>query len=218
MIKASKTRWFDFGFSQYTKHLFKKHFRGIYVHTDSELPAHALWCANHCSWWDGLVLHYLNRAVLKQDFHVMMHEKGMREFPYFKHLGAFSVNRDHPRDIIQSVRYGGELLRRGKSVAIFPQGDEKHLEQRPLAFLSGLTAMAEMSPETPILPIALYYSFGSEKKQELYIHVGSPLSYQSLKGSRKEKTKTVEEVFTAQLDDLREKVISGQVKNFSNVL
>ncbi|KZZ84582.1 lysophospholipid acyltransferase family protein [Bacillus sp. SJS] len=218
MIEASKSKWFDFGFSQYTKRLFKHHFKGIYVHTEENLPVNALWCANHSTWWDGLVLHYINRTVLRQDFNIMMHEKGLKDFPYFRRLGAFSVNRENPRDIIQSVKYGGSLLKEGKSVAIFPQGDERHLEQRPLEFLSGIIAMAEISPETPILPIALYYSFGSEKKQELYIGIGEPISYLDLSGSRKEKTRILEDLFTAGLDELKRKVISRDTNDFLNVL
>ncbi|AZB42301.1 acyl-phosphate glycerol 3-phosphate acyltransferase [Bacillus sp. FJAT-42376] len=218
MIEASKSKWFDFGFSKYVNRLFKQHFRGIFIMAPSALPDHALWCSNHSSWWDGLVLHYLNRTVLKHDFHVMMHEKGLKDFPYFRKMGAFSVNRDHPREIIHSVQYAGTLLNEGKSAAIFPQGDEKHLEQRPLGFLSGIIAIAEKSPDTPILPIALYYSFGAEKKQELYIQIGEPLAYSSLTGSRKEKTYRLEELFTVQLDGLRAKVISGKTGDFRNVL
>ncbi|MTH53302.1 acyl-phosphate glycerol 3-phosphate acyltransferase [Bacillus mangrovi] len=218
MIEVRKSKWFDFGFSTFTKRLFRRHYRGIYLSAPSSLPPNALWCANHCSWWDGLVLHYINREYLKHDFHVMMHEKGLKEFPYFKRLGAFSVNRENPRDIVKAVHYGSSLLNEGKTVAIFPQGDEQHLEQRPLKFLSGLMAMAEKSPDTPILPMALYYSFGREQKQEIYAEIGEPVLYTSLPGSRKEKTKALEEQFTGQLDRLKQKVVTGDTKHFVNLL
>lgn len=219
MIKANKQAWFQAMFHLYNQQLLKRYFKGIYVSSSLPLPTRAIVCLNHSSWWDSLVLFHLNRTYLKTDLYVMMHEKGIRQYPFFRKLGAFSVNRDHPKDIIYSLKYSEILLDQGKTVGLFPQGDEYHLEKRPLTFLPGAIALQDKRPSVPILPISLYYSFGHSKKQEIYIVIGEPINSLSFTGkTRKERNRELEDTFTSQLNLLKNKVVHEQTSCFRQIL
>lgn len=219
MIEAAKKPWFEKLFFIYNRQLFKRHFSGIYVTAGENVPKQAVICMNHSSWWDGLLLFHCNQALMKHDIYIMMHEKGLLEFPFFRKLGAFSVNREKPKDIIHSLHYAHSKVTEGKSVCLFPQGDEHHLEKRPLGFLPGAISLIEKNDEVPLLPLIFYYSFGSRKKQEIYVKIGLPLFSKDLEGStRKEKNSFFEAYFTTELDLLKKQVIDNTTEDFVNIL
>ena len=51
----------------------------------------------------------------------MMDEQGLRQYPFFRRIGAFSVNRDKPRDMLASLQYAAGLLQSGCPVWVFPR-------------------------------------------------------------------------------------------------
>ncbi|MBB6130257.1 lysophospholipid acyltransferase family protein [Mucilaginibacter lappiensis] len=92
--------------------------------------------ANHFSWWDGFLMYYLNHKLFGKKFHVMVIENTVRRVSFFKHMGAFSVNKNS-RDVLQSINYAAKLLEDPQNlVLIFPQGklysnfvDQVHFEK-----------------------------------------------------------------------------------------
>ncbi|WP_223700730.1 lysophospholipid acyltransferase family protein [Sutcliffiella deserti] len=222
MIPAKKSKAFEFFFDQFNKRFLSFQFKGIYWATETNivtLPStSALFIANHSTWWDPLVIFHLNRHIIKQESYCMMHEKGIKEYPFFRKIGAFSVNRQNPKDIVQSINYAKEKLKDGKALWLFPQGDEHHLETRPLAFLPGAIHIVKNS-DIPIVPVGLYYTFGNERKPEIYIKIGKPLVSAELKGSLvKEKNLELESHFTFLLDSLKQEVITKSLDQYKNIL
>ncbi|MDR0136395.1 lysophospholipid acyltransferase family protein [Metabacillus idriensis] len=219
MIEAAKNPYFEKLFFIYNRMLFKRHFNGIYTDSCANIPDQAVICMNHSTWWDGLLLFHCNQTKLKHDIYIMMHEKGLIQFPFFKKLGAFSVNRDKPKDIVISLQYANTKLGENKSVCLFPQGDEKHIEKRPLGFLPGAISLLEKKKEVPILPVLFFYSFGNQKKQDIFVRILPPLFYDQLDGNtRKEKNEHFECFFTKELDVLKQQVMNQDTKNFVNIL
>ncbi|MGG3924466.1 lysophospholipid acyltransferase family protein [Metabacillus fastidiosus] len=217
MIEARKSIIFEKMFSLYHRQLLAYSFERIYWHQTKTLPGiPAVYIANHSCWWDGLIFYLLNRTVLPKEAYIMMHESGLKQYPYFKWLGAFSINRENPKDILKSLQYAEGLLQQKKSVWIFPQGDEFHLESRPLYFQTGVLYLLEKCPHIPIVPISFYYSFGQKRKPEVYIAAGNHTFHTDLTGnSRKEKTAALEQICTYQLDELKKLVINKQLETFS---
>ncbi|MBO9128686.1 lysophospholipid acyltransferase family protein [Bacillus sp. 165] len=217
MIPAQKIRWLQFGFHQYNTFLLKHRFHRILVlkHSLERPPSPALFIMNHSSWWDGIISIHLNRYVFDNSGCFMMHESGMKRFPFFRYLGAFTINRSNPKDIIHSLHYACERLQQKESIWLFPQGDEKHLEIRPLSFLPGFVYIIENNLDIPIVPVSYYYSFGHHQKPDLYIAFGEPLFYNQLAGTtRRDKTKYTEELFTNQLNSLKTLVVTEQLNAF----
>ncbi|UZW65126.1 lysophospholipid acyltransferase family protein [Priestia flexa] len=138
MIYPEKDKRFERVLQLFVHYQLKKQFYRIYIDMEEvENNKPALFIANHSSWWDSLISFYVNRVLLKHDSYAMMSEEGMKSFPFFKKIGAFSVNQASPKHIMKSLLYARELLREKKGVWIFPQGKEEHLEKRPLQFSDG---------------------------------------------------------------------------------
>ena len=221
MIPAKKSKRFDFFFHQFNKHFLRFHFRGIHIAAEENVSlvgSPALFIVNHSTWWDALVVFHLNQLVIKQESYVMMHEKGIKEFPFFRKIGGFSVNRENPKDIIRSMNYAKDRLKDGKTLWLFPQGDERHLEIRPLAFLPGAVHIVK-NTDIPIIPVCLYYSFTGERKPEVYIKLSKPIFYSQLEGtSSKEKNQNLEDHYTNLLDRLKQDVIDQNTASYSPLL
>ncbi|UII55489.1 lysophospholipid acyltransferase family protein [Cytobacillus spongiae] len=219
MIEAKKNKLFQKLFKIYHRQLLRSSFEQFYWLEEEKLPPTAIYIANHSSWWDGLVFFQLNQSVLPKELYVMMHESGIRKYPFFQKLGAFSVNRDSPKDIIKSLNYAQQLIQEGKSVGLFPQGDEYHLEKRPLSFQPGVTYLLEKCPDTPLIPLSFYYSFGHNRKPEFWGLAGKPIWLENLKGAnRNEKTREIEKMTTQQLDVLKQMVIQEETRRFITLL
>lgn len=219
MIKAKKKKSFELAFDSYLKPLLRSSFSNLFgrgIEAPSEKPV--IFIANHSSWWDGLIFFYLNKQSWKHDIHMMMHESGLTRYPYFRFLGAFSINRKKPKDIMASLEYTEQLLKDGKSVVLFPQGDEFHQESRPLTFHNGVIYLLERCPDIPIIPISLYYSFRHERKPEVWIDQKKDFYYRDIPGGkRKEKTAFLETFCTEHLDELKGFVVAEQTDAFQEL-
>jgi hypothetical protein len=109
-------------------------------------------------------------------------------------------------------------LKEEKTLWLFPQGDEHHLEIRPLGFLPGAIHIVKNS-EIPIVPVCLYYTFTGERKPEVYIKLEAPIYYSQLEGaSSKEKNLFLEGHYTALLDRLKQEVIDQNTVHFQPLL
>ncbi|NLP49427.1 lysophospholipid acyltransferase family protein [Bacillus sp. RO1] len=221
MIPAKKSKVFDYFFHQFNKRFLRFHFKEVYYAREEQvnLPhSPALFIVNHSTWWDALVVFHLNQIIIKQESYVMMHEKGIREFPFFRKIGAFSVNRDNPKDIVRSMKYAKERLNDGKTLWLFPQGDERHLEIRPLGFLPGAMHITK-NTDIPIVPVSLYYTFTGERKPEVYIKLDEPVYYSQLHGdSSKEKNSSLEKHYTLLLDKVKQDVIQQKTSHYQPLL
>jgi long-chain acyl-CoA synthetase len=77
-----------------------------------------------------------------------------------------------------SLEYTGELLDRGSSILIFPQGEVSR-SGRPRSFRSGIAKIAELT-EAPVLPVGIRREKNSRKKiarRGITVSFGSPISY-----------------------------------------
>ncbi|KMJ57852.1 hypothetical protein AB685_13505 [Bacillus sp. LL01] len=220
MIPAKKSSQFDFFFHQFNKRFLRFHFRGVHYADGPNVsipPSPALFIVNHSTWWDALVVFHLNQLVIRQESYVMMHEKGIKEFSFFRKIGAFSVNRDNPKDIVRSINYAKDRLKEEKTLWLFPQGDERHLEIRPLSFLPGAIHIVK-NTDIPIVPVCLYYTFTGERKPEVFIKLNEPLFYSQLEGaSSKEKNQFLENHYTVLLDKVKQEVIKQDIANYRSL-
>ncbi|KOF12041.1 acyl-phosphate glycerol 3-phosphate acyltransferase [Planococcus glaciei] len=216
MIKAKKMPLFENAFELYLNPLIRRSFANVFGRDIVQPPSQpVLFIANHSSWWDGLLFFFLNRSVWRHDVHMMMDEKGLKRYGFFRYLGAFSINRSKPKDILASLQYAEQLLLSGKTVILFPQGEEFHQEIRPLGFSTGIAYLMEHCPDVPAIPVSFYYSFRHERKPEVWVQQGNPFYYKEIRGSaRKEKTGSIEQAITEQLDQLKSEVVSENTAAF----
>ncbi|WP_214847521.1 lysophospholipid acyltransferase family protein [Exiguobacterium sp. s193] len=198
MQKAQKNRLAERAFHFYLKErLIRKQFHRVLYRPD-DLPMPGLMLATHGSWWDGMILFHLDQSLLHQDPYVMIDEDGLARFPFFSRLGAFSINRDSLKDVKVSLNYAKERLQQGSSVWMFPQGEERHQEERPLQLASGATYLAKAARSISLF--SFYYSFGHEQHPDIYIrtrHVHLPDGRSSV------QTDHLKQEMTRLYDDVR---------------
>lgn len=138
MIKAQKHKFFDFIFFKYLYKIIKSNFHSVNV-IDTEKfniqlakldkTKNIIFIQNHAYWWDGFIAYILNEKYFGYNYYVMMLEKQLKKFTFFKRIGAFSIEPTSPKSIIESINYAVELLQNNtksnnsrNSLLIFPQG------------------------------------------------------------------------------------------------
>ncbi|WP_448699765.1 lysophospholipid acyltransferase family protein [Mucilaginibacter sp. AW1-3] len=133
-------------FSVYIGYIIKRNFHSVNFNKVTPDPAKAvLLIANHFSWWDGLVLYYLNKIYFKKQFRIMVLEETMKEISFFKYLGAFSVNKNS-RQVVESLNYAaGSLNDPENMVVIFPQGKLYSNFVDSVTFEKGLSKITDMA-------------------------------------------------------------------------
>ena len=111
-------------------------------------PSLRLYVANHCSFWDGILLNEMLRRHRAQPLYCMIEEPQVRKHPFFRRIGGFSIDRGRPRDIRSAIDYASDLLngtvrgasrnRNAAALVVFPQGEIQPNDVRPLGFKRGI--------------------------------------------------------------------------------
>lgn len=215
MIEARKSKSFEQIFHTYNKYyLLRRHFhsltlRGTFDH-EGTTNKPILYIMNHSSWWDGLLAYYATRTCSRNDHYIMMDEKQMNRYPFFRKIGAFSIDKTSLRGIIQSLHYAGKLLDRGACVWLFPQGEIYHSEVRPLHFQSGCGYLLAECEAAAVVPVTMISAMLQHQKPDASLWAGEPIFQNWKQLGRK---KTVEELRISlenQLNVHRQLVISEQ--------
>ncbi len=119
-----------------------------------------IFCANHQSFLDGLIVFYIIRrpfTAITAPYHI---------FPgnlahWFLRMGYISIGRDLFEELrykgtlehSKSVHEGVKILQRGESLLIFPEG-KREFQKRLLPFHGGVVKIAH-DAKVPIMPITI---------------------------------------------------------------
>ncbi|MCZ0701920.1 1-acyl-sn-glycerol-3-phosphate acyltransferase [Natronobacillus azotifigens] len=210
MIPANKKPTFMKLFDHYLKwYLIPKTFHAVHVkgQLDQENSHPNLYIINHSSWWDGPILYFLTQRRSQQDHYVMMDEQGLRCYPFFGKLGAFSVNKEKPRDLIETFRYTENLFKKDKSVWLFPQGQVYHQDATPFKFEQGLGRLIQLNKTVNVIPVTFHYYFLEVQKPMVSIVIGKAHTIISANKKRKEWVHYFENVMTEQYHNQKQALI-----------
>ncbi len=160
----------------------RRHFSRVLVRAEGPLPDPAagpvIAYANHPSWWDGYLAYAVDRLVLRDRFrgYLMVDEAQLVKYPFFRWVGAFSVDRHAPRSAAASVAYAAAELSAGPArlLWIFPQGRLLPQEHRPLRISRGAAAIARRAGGATLWPVALRYEFGDRQRPDALARLGVP--------------------------------------------
>ncbi|KEO85188.1 lysophospholipid acyltransferase family protein [Tumebacillus flagellatus] len=213
MIYAQKKALFERVFKVYNTWLMRRFFRGVLVQHAEALHTEGrplLLYGNHSNWWDGLVVFHLNSTLWKKDAYLMMEEKGLRQYPFFRKLGAYSIHAESTSEIRKSLRYTAERLTHpGSLVCLYPQGKILHQDARPLAFRPGISWLLRHAPHALVCPMATYYGFREDQRPEVFVTFGTPRSVQDVLAAAQDPTGVLEEELTQLLDSLQRQVVAN---------
>jgi len=223
MILANKSKLFDLIFSLYNRNLIKRRFEGIYVcgleSLLSQVGAPFLVYANHSSWWDGLIAYEISRLT-SLDWYVMMEEKQLKKYFFFRWLGAFSIVRNDPKHSIESINYAATLLNSKNDVAllIFPQGKIEPNDLRPIKFESGIARIVLKLKKVALVPMACRYEFLGAFKPEIFVKLGSVKVVDGQSEKRPQLLKQMQHDLTTILDELKSDICHSRVDSYRKIL
>jgi 1-acyl-sn-glycerol-3-phosphate acyltransferase len=133
---------------------------------------------NHTSFWDGFLIHALCQLG-RWDGHALMDEAQLQRYRFLSRLGGFSVRRGDPSSALESLRYARDLLRRGATVFVFPEGVMLPGPLRP--FERGVEVLARAA-QCRCLPVAIRCGFFDDERPDALVEVGSPHGPEPLDG------------------------------------
>lgn len=215
MIPANPQRWAHAIFRRYLRYLVKKRFHAL--HLLGDLPAvpdgmPILLLPNHATWWDGFFPYLLNDAIFGREFFVMMLEHRLREFWFFRFVGAFSINQQSPKDIIRSLDYTASLLRGNRIVVLFPQGTLAAWGKRPLGYNRGVERVLRQCKEqgicAAVVPLAMRCEFLSDEKPHVFVRCGKPIFTDA---ATLPSAADLEHFATTLLEELQERINAGEI-------
>ena len=209
MIRAQHRLWADILFQPYLTWLFKRNFHEIQVlGTLPEIPDDlpVLLLPNHSTWWDGFFVYLLNKKIFHRTVYLMMLEKQLSKYKFFAKIGAYSIEPENRRSIIESLEYTVQLLNRDMSlVSVFPQGQLLPWQTRPLGYKRGVEwIIRTYGKPLTVLPLAIRTEFLGEKLPSVFFLFDS---VHSLDGDTFQGMDWLERTETALLDDLALRIL-----------
>lgn len=205
MIPAGKSASFQMVFRKYNEwYLIRRNFHSLTITGSLDaLPAQqpVIYIMNHSSWWDGLLAYHAYNRTSVGDHYMMMEERQLKRYDFFRKAGAFSIEKSSPSDVRQSMRYAAGLLEQSKRIWLFPQGEIRHLETRPLTFRPGIGLLLRQAPpETAVIPVTLHYGLYQQPRLQASLHIGEPIFQNWKQIGSSDCAKMLEDRLTVQLD------------------
>lgn len=131
---------------------------------------------NHFSWWDGFFADYLMKRFINRTPHVMMLERQLERYKFFKYTGAFSIDPSSASSVIESLRYSSEILNTPDSYLIFyPQGEIQLYETDFISLKNGLKYVARKS-EFDVLIVSFKIFYNENRKPSVCCRFGEKFS------------------------------------------
>ena len=206
-IPAKESRFLIWFFDLYTRWLIKRRFKSVWIKQSYKpvFESRSVYFINHNMWWDGLIPLYLSRKILHQQARAVMEDQQMQKHRFFSRIGAFSINLSDSRSTLRTLRYAVESINRDKaSLYIYPEGELTPVSEAKPEFKKGLAWLYQnMDDEIDFVPIAFYSHTFRDSKPELYINIGSPISYKKT-DPKEELTKEFETAVHELLRETRE--------------
>ncbi|HVL12100.1 MAG TPA: lysophospholipid acyltransferase family protein [Gemmata sp.] len=175
---------------------------------------------NHPSWWDPMICLVLSRLIASRDQFAAIDSKAVERYAFFKRLGFIPVEGGSLRGAAEFVRTAAAILSRPKRVYwVTAQGRFADVRERPLAINSGVGHLAARVVSCSVLPVALEYTFWTERTPEALVRFGEPVRVAdnpALVG--KDWTALIESAMTRNLDALNTEAQSRDAAKFTLLL
>ena len=132
--------------------------------------------ANHPSWWDPLIAHFLNRALFpNRQFYAPIDAEALAKYRVFAKLGFYGVS-------LKSTSGAGTFLKQslgianatGTSLWITPEGRFADARDHDAGLMPGLAHLCTRLDDGWVIPLALEYPFWEERLPECLAKLGEP--------------------------------------------
>jgi 1-acyl-sn-glycerol-3-phosphate acyltransferase len=115
----------------------------------------------------------------------MMELKQMIKYRVFRHIGAFSIDLDSPKQTLRSLRYAVESMRRDQAcLFIFPEGKINAPSDELPPFEPGVGWLVKQCVSeglnVDVVPISIYIHEMTASKPVLWVEIGAPVDFSVL--------------------------------------
>jgi chlorobactene lauroyltransferase len=222
MLKVRRSRLYTLWFGWYSRRQFRRYFNSVRVFMQSGVQAMdcrtpVIFYANHAYWWDGFWSQLCTEEFFHQNLHIIIEFQQLQKHRFFTRIGAFSLDRSHPRSALNTIHYAAELLtaesERQNALWIFPQGKIEPVDKRPLFFFKGTASIVshvfETIPRIYLVSVVSRIEYVEEQKPELFLSLREPLLVTPTEFSGPDAlTAYMQRMTETHLDELREKIIN----------
>lgn len=133
---------------------------------------------NHFTWWDGFFILKICRYYIEKRFHLMMLEEQLSRYPYFRRLGAYSIDPGDTGSVRETLRYSVALLQHPDNLVVFyPQGKIESYDKRPVVLQKGIHSLIKRTgPASSLLITGFKINYYNEKHPEIIVRFGDYFS------------------------------------------
>ncbi|OYP35532.1 acyltransferase [Rhodopirellula sp. MGV] len=183
---APPAAWFLGGFHRFLNRFLKRHFHAIAVLRDSRIDCGSLQdrpviiYANHPSWWDPLIAHFLNAALFSpRHFFAPIDAEALQKYKVFEKLGFYGVQLSTQSGAAAFLRNSLAILNRCDSALwITPEGRFADVRDHSAELMPGLSHLCSKCSDVIAIPLALEYVFWDERLPVCLVNLGQPLDAQ----------------------------------------
>jgi 1-acyl-sn-glycerol-3-phosphate acyltransferase len=175
---------------------------------------------NHPAWWDPMIGIVLSRELPGRDQFAAIDAVAVERYSFFRRLGFVGVDTKSLHGAKDFLRTGSEILSQPNRVFwVTAQGRFTDVRERPLALQSGVGHLAARLKRGIVLPVALEYTFWTERTPEALVRLGDPLSVTAhLDLNGKQWTALIEDALTRNLDALNAEAMRRDPSAFAELL
>lgn len=216
--------WLIRGFRKYVRRYVRKHFHAVRLsragHPVPTTDDPILLVMNHPSWWDPMIGVILSDLFPKHDHFPAIDAAALKKYAIFKRLGFIGVDTTSLRGAVEFLRAGQTVFAEPRRVFwVTAQGRFTDVRERPLGLRSGVGHLAARLDRGIVLPLALEYTFWTERTPEALVRLGEPLRIEDRPGlTGKEWTALIEAELTHALDELNAEAITRDPARFTELL
>lgn len=217
--------WLIRGFRRYAHRFVRKHFHAVRLSKSaSPFPPPSteplLIVLNHPSWWDPMIGIVLSSLMRERDQFAAIDAEAVNRYAFFKKLGFVGVDTKSLRGAAEFVRAGTTILSEpNRALWVTAQGRFTDVRERPLKLQAGVGHLASRLSRGLVLPLALEYTFWTERTPEALVHVGEPLRVEAHPGrSGKQWLALIEDALTRTLDTLNSETMTRDPARFHTIL
>ena len=189
--------WLQNGFHRFLERYLAKHFDAVGIESQSidllnqapsTLTEPLIVYANHPSWWDPMIAHFLNRQLFpNRQFYAPIDAVALERYQILKRLGFYGVELGSMSGVKTFLQTSIHLATAGRTaIWITPEGRFTDPQDHEGAWHPGLAHLCRRLGRGHVLPLALEYIFWNEPRPVCLASMGHPISIASLKGLSKE--------------------------------
>lgn len=179
MIESKHRKWAHALFRQWLYQVLLRDFSAIYcTNPIPDIPRNVpmILAPNHTTWYDGFIPYFLNHQYFHRNFHILMLEDQLRQYPFFQKLGAVGMQPGNGADVRQTLRYLSQLIVPENLLVYFPEGRLRPDSGQPYQLNEGLKYL-QTPDNSLILPMRMRMESLNQRKPALMLSFGEVLLF-----------------------------------------